>query len=114
MNAFSDVLDTLVTDEGVPRPHARDVFHELNQMGHEVYLWSSAGGAYAAAAAETLGVRDLVAGCFDKRREPEVPVDFAVDDASFTGSRGGHRVKPFGGDAHDEALPRVVEAVEAS
>lgn len=62
MNVFFHVLDMLLTDGGVPRPHARDVFHELNQMGHEVYLWSSAGGAYAAAAAEILGVADLVAG----------------------------------------------------
>jgi hypothetical protein len=66
-------------------------------------------------AAEILGVADLVAGFFDKRREPEVRVDFAVDDdASFAGSRGGHRVEPFGGDEHDEELLRVVEAVEVS
>jgi hypothetical protein len=57
---------------------------------------------------------DLVAGCFGKRREPEVGVDFAVDDTSVVRAYGGHRVEPFGGDAHDEELLRVVEAVKAS
>ena len=90
MNVFFDVLDTLLTDDGVPRPHAREVFRELNEAGHEVYLWSSGGGAYAATAAEIIGATDLVAGCFDKRGEPGVGVDFAVDDdASFVGSCGG-------------------------
>ncbi len=115
MNVFFDVLDTLLTDDGVPRPHAREVFRKLNEMGHEVYLWSSAGGAYAAAAAEILGVTDLVADCFGKRREPDLGVDFAVDDdASFVGSRGGHRVEPFDGDPYDEELLKVPGAVAAS
>jgi hypothetical protein len=39
------VLDTLLTDEDVPRPHAREVFLRLKEAGHEVYLWSSAGSA---------------------------------------------------------------------
>lgn len=56
-----------------------------------------------------------MAGCFDKRGEPEVGVDFAVDDdASFTGSCGGLRVEPFGGDASDEELLKVPGAVAAS
>jgi phosphoserine phosphatase len=71
VNVFFDVLDTLLTEEDVPRPHDREVFWRLREMGHEVYLWSSAGGAYAAAAAEVLGVADLVDGCFGKRQEPE-------------------------------------------
>jgi predicted mannosyl-3-phosphoglycerate phosphatase (HAD superfamily) len=36
MNIFFDVLDTLLTEEDVPR--AREVFQELREMGHEVYL----------------------------------------------------------------------------
>ncbi len=58
MNVFFDVLDTLLAEEDVPRPHAREVFQELKGMGHEVYLWSSGGGAYAAEAAELLGVAE--------------------------------------------------------
>jgi hypothetical protein len=101
--------------EDAPRPHAREVFLRLKEMGHEVYLWSSAGGAYAAEAADLLGVSDLVCCCFGKRQEPEVGVDFAVDDdASVVESYGGYRVKPFGGDPRDEDLLRALEAVEAS
>ena len=113
MNVFFDVLDTLLSEEDVPRPHAREAFLRLKDMGHEVYLWSSGGGAYAAAAAELLGVADLIDGCFGKRHEPEVGVDFAVDDdASVVQSYGGYRVEPFEGDPHDEELLRVPEAVE--
>jgi hypothetical protein len=71
--------------------------------GHDLYLWSSGGAGYAATAAYLLRVGDLVSGCFDKRQEPEVPVDFAADgDASVVEAHGGHRVKPFGGDPGDE------------
>ncbi len=115
MNVFFDVLDTLLTEEDLPRPHAREVFLRLREMGHEVYLWSSGGGVYAAAAAEVLGVADLISGCFGKRHSPEVAGDFAVDDdASVVASYGGYRVEPFGGDLWDEELLRVAEAVEAS
>jgi phosphoglycolate phosphatase-like HAD superfamily hydrolase len=115
VNVFFDVLDTLLTEEDLPRPHAREVLCRLKEAGHGVYLWSSGGAAYAAVAAEVLGVSDLVDGCFGKRHEPEVGVDFAVDDnASVIESYGGFRVEPFGGDPGDEALLGVVEAVDAS
>ena len=55
---------------------------------------------------------DLVAGCFGKRREPEVAVDFVVDDdASVVESYGGLRVRPFEGDPWDEELLKVSEAM---
>jgi hypothetical protein len=115
MNVFFDVLDTLLSEEDVPRPHAREVFLRLKKMGHEVYLWSSAGGAYAAEAADLLGVADLVDGCFGKRHEPDVGVDFVVDDdTSVVESYGGYRVEPFEGDPWDKELLRVPAAVEGS
>jgi hypothetical protein len=41
-----------------------------------------------------------------------VPVDVAVDDdASVVEAHGGHRVKPFDGDPHDEELLGAAEAV---
>ena len=84
-------------------------------MGHEIYLWSSGGGAYAAAAADLLGVADLVRGCFGKRREPDVGVDFAVDDDPSVVERyGGYRVEAFGRDPKDEELLRVPQALDAS
>ncbi|CAA9389114.1 MAG: hypothetical protein AVDCRST_MAG03-467 [uncultured Rubrobacteraceae bacterium] len=115
MNVFFDVQGTLLTMEEVPRPHAREAFLMLKEAGHDLYLWSSGGAGYAATAADLLGVANLVEGYFDKRREPGVPVDFAVDDdASVVEAHGGYRVTPFDGDPHDEELLRVAEAVEAS
>ncbi len=62
MNVFFDVLDTLINENGDPRPHAREVFLELAGMGHDVYLWSSGGGSYAARAARVLGVEADLCG----------------------------------------------------
>jgi hypothetical protein len=47
-------------------------------------------------------VANLVASGFDKRRESEPGVDFTVDDTSAVRSYGDHRVRPFGGEAHNE------------
>jgi hydroxymethylpyrimidine pyrophosphatase-like HAD family hydrolase len=61
VNVFFDVLDTLLTEEDVPRPHAREVFLRLRKAGHEVYLWSSAGGPLAGLLPFRVGgVGDLV------------------------------------------------------
>ena len=115
MNVFFDVQGTLLTMEEVPRPRAREAFLMLKEAGHDLSLWSSGGAAYAAAAAERLGVADLVSGCFGKRREPGVPVDFVVDDdRSMVEAHGGYRISPFDGDPKDEELMRVTQAVEAS
>lgn len=43
MNVFFDVLDTLIDENGNPRPYARKVLLDLTGMGHDVYLWSSGG-----------------------------------------------------------------------
>jgi len=86
------------------------VFLELAEMGHHPYLWSSAGSAYARAAAEALRIEDLVFGCFSKSMPPSVSADFVVDDQpDFAESRGGYAKPPFDGDPPDEELWKVVE-----
>ena len=85
MNVFFDVQGTLLAS-GVPRPHAREVFVELGSLGHDVYLWSSAGAGYATRAAQALGVEDLVLGCYSKHAPPPVSVDYVVDDFPRTPS----------------------------
>jgi hypothetical protein len=111
-NVFFDVQGTLLTMEEVPRPRAREAFLILKEKGHAVYLWSSGGAGYAATAAELLEVADLVSGYFGKREEPDVPVDFAVDDdASVVEAHGGYRVAPFDEDPGDEELLRAAEAI---
>ena len=111
MNVFFDVQGTLLSG-GVPRPHAREVFVELCSLGHDLYLWSSAGAGYARAAAQALGVEDLVLGCYSKHAPPPVSVDYVVDDfPDFAGLHGGYAIAPFDGDREDEELLGVVEAL---
>ena len=111
MNIFFDVQGTLLSG-GVPRPHAREAFVEIGSLGHEVYLWSSAGAGYAEAAARALGVEDLVLGCYSKHAPPPVSVDYVVDDfPDFAELHGGYAVAPFEGDGEDAELLRVVEAL---
>ncbi len=106
MNVFFDVLDTLVDENGTPRPHSREVFLGLTGMGHDVYLWSSGGERYAARAARVLGVEDLVEGCCPKRNPPEgVAVDYAVDDdEGVVEEYGGRVVDAYRGDPEDAEL----------
>lgn len=111
MNVFFDVQGTLLAG-GIPRPRAREAFIELGALGHDVYLWSSAGAGYAARAAQTLGVEDLILGCYSKHAPPPVSVDYVVDDfPDFAELHGGYAVPPFNGDREDAELLRVVEAL---
>lgn len=115
MNVFLDVQGTLVSG-GIARPQAREVFERLAGMGHDVYLWSSAGPGYAKEAASLLGVDDIILGCFSKTAPPPpVTVDFAVDDVpGVTGRYGGHTIPPFDGNPDDRELLKVVEAVASA
>ncbi len=115
MNLFFDILDTLLTEQGDPRPHAREVLLKLAETGHGVYLWSTAGEGYAAQAAWTLGVEDVVRGCCLKHHTPEgIAVDYAVDDEGVVEEYGGYLVEPYGGDASDTELLAVLDAIKAS
>lgn len=111
MNVFFDVQGTLISG-GRARPHVREAFTELGRMGHHVYLWSSAGSGYAASAAKSLGVEDLVFGCYSKSGHVPVTVDFAVDDQpGFAAGNGGYTIPAYKGGTDDEELWRVIEAV---
>jgi hypothetical protein len=109
-------LGTLLNEDGYHRPHAREVFLKLTELGHRVYLWSTAGEGYAANAAWVLGVENLVKGCFLKGQLPEgVTVDYVVDDdENIVEEHRGCVVRPYEGDPWDSELLGVLEAVEAS
>ena len=113
MNVFFDVLGTLIAEDGTPRPHSREVFLELTEMGHDVYVWSSGGESYAARAARVVGVEGSVKGCCIKRHPPEgVTVDYAVDDDDgVVNEYGGQLVSAYRGDPGDAELLKVVEAL---
>jgi hypothetical protein len=114
VNVFFDVQGTLVSG-GRPRPHTRDVFLRLVEMGHHVYLWSSGGSSYAASAGRLLGVEDLVSGYFGKSGPQPVSVDFVVDDQpGMVEHYGGYTVSAFVGDPGDRDLLSVPGAVESS
>ena len=109
MNVFFDVQGTLISG-GRPRPHTREVFLELTESGHHLYLWSSAGSGYARAAAKSLGIEDLVFGYFGKSSPLPISVDFVVDDQpDFVELRSGYAIPPFDGDPNDRELWNVVE-----
>lgn len=110
MNVFFDVQGTLIS-RGVARPHVREVFSDLTGMGHDIYLWSSAGSGYAAAAARALEIEDFVLGCHSKAEAP-VRVDFAVDDDPNMVVRNGYAITPFDGDPADDELRNVVEELK--
>jgi hypothetical protein len=114
INIYFDILDTLLTEQGDPRPHAREVLLKLADKGHGVYLWSTAGEGYAAQAAWVLGVEDAISGCCLKRHPPEgIAVDYAVDDDGDVVERyGGYVVEPFGGDPQDSELLAVLDALD--
>ena len=109
MNVFFDVQGTLVSGN-IPRPHAREVFLKIESLGHQVYIWSSAGGAYAARAARLLNLEDIAYGYFRKRDQIPVTIDFAVDDQpGIVRQYGGYEIIPFDGDPNDEELWKTVE-----
>lgn len=111
MNVFFDVQGTLLAGD-IPRPHVRGVFIQLASLGHDIYLWSSAGAGYAATAAKLLGVEDLIFGCYSKSVPPPVTVDYAVDDyPDLVRHYGGFVIAPFEGDAEDRELLKVPKMV---
>ena len=112
MNVFFDVQGTLISG-GMPRPHVREVFLKVESLGHHVYLWSSAGSAYAARAAKLLNLEDVAYGYFGKTGPIPVTVDFVVDDQSgIVRQYGGYEITPFTGNPDDEELWRVVEKLQ--
>jgi predicted mannosyl-3-phosphoglycerate phosphatase (HAD superfamily) len=112
LNIFFDVQGTLISG-GSPRPEAREVFQELEDLGHHLYLWSSGGSAYCAQAAELLDVEDIAYGYFSKSGSLPVTVDFAVDDQPhLLEEYGGHKITPFDGNPDDKELWKVVEKLK--
>lgn len=109
MNVFFDVQGTLLS-AGTARPGVREALERLVEGGHDVYLWSSAGAGYAREAAESLGLMDLVLGCYSKGADPPVEVEFTVDDhPGIRGRRGSYAIPPFTGDPGDREMERVAE-----
>ena len=121
MRIFFDVDDTLITWDVRLRPHVHDVFQQLRDDGHDIYLWSGYGPRWEVVRRH--GLDAWVEDCFIKplyhhgrMLEPlgiAMEPHFVVDDHP-------HLVDIFGGcvvetylraDPADREMWRVQDAV---
>lgn len=114
MKIFFDVDLTLVSPFLELRPHAREVLAALKAEGHQLYLWSAGGKAFAEYIAERCHLREFVEDCFAKGEPLSVVPDFCVDDhPDFVTPYDGYLVRPYAGFFHpDEELLDVLRYIK--
>jgi hypothetical protein len=124
MNIFFDVDSTILGIDGTLRPWTRQVFTELRDAGHELFVWSGRG--VRTSDVHYVGLTALVSGIYEKPvvdftarlAELGVPVvpDMVVDDAGgIVAHFGGLCVMPYvtwHQDSHDDELLIVPDVVE--
>jgi len=105
MNIFFDVDYTIVDSEGeLLRPYVKEVFQQLGDEGHHVYLWSGMGLRWEIV--EQHGLRELVRDCFEKplrnyeqewaRQGKPLHPDYVIDDTpSVVSAFGGFVIPPY-------------------
>ncbi len=69
---MDDTLVRSASTKRIPLPAVVSRLRELNSQGAEMYLWSSAGAAYAREAAQEVGLDDCFVGFLPK---PQVYID---------------------------------------
>lgn len=121
MNVFFDVDYTLISYEGVLRPHVREVFRALTEEGHRIYIWSGVGLRHKVV--ESHGLSEFVSGIFVKPLDnhramlPKLGIhvnpDFIVDDHSeMTAVFEGMHITPYSyPSTHDTELLRAHELI---
>lgn len=122
MNIFFDVDYTLITWDYRLRPHVREVFKQLRNDGHVIYLWSGMGRRWEVV--ERFALHDLVETCHAKpiydhhARLAELGIDvfpdFVIDDhVEVVNAFGGYHI-PEPGDPldADEEMLRVYAAIQ--
>jgi hypothetical protein len=124
MNIFFDVDFTIITWNYRLRPHVREVFQQLKDDGHTLYLWSGLGERWEVV--EAFDLHGLVATCFSKplydhaARLAELGVtvlpDFVIDDHEGpVRAFGGIVVRPPEAPLEaDQEMLRVYEAIRAA
>ena len=104
MNVFFDVDKTIISQNGSIRPWVRELFAQLRDDGHNLYLWSGMGIRWAVA--DRFGLRQYVEDFHEKplddhhRRLPSLGVkvlpDICVDDhQEIISVFGGVVVEPY-------------------
>jgi hypothetical protein len=129
VNVFFDIDNTIIgTIDGSVRPGTREVFEQLLERGHDIYIWSGMG--VRTALIRKAGLEPFVTGVYQKPIShfeeglvrygvPVVP-DFIVDDhPEIVDHFGGHcipvylqRGPGFYGDADRElyVVPGLIDA----
>ena len=104
MNIYFDVDYTLIAMDGSLRPGTTEVFEELINDGHSIYIWSGVG--MRTDDIERLGLSKFVSGIFVKPiTEYEVGLkrfsvsprpDFVIDDhREIVDAFGGVHIEPY-------------------
>jgi len=104
MNIYFDVDYTLIAMDGSLRPGTTEVFEELINDGHSIYIWSGVG--MRTDDIERLGLSKFVSGIFVKPiTEYEVGLkrfsvsprpDFVIDDhKEIVDAFGGVHIEPY-------------------
>jgi hypothetical protein len=98
MNIFFDVDYTIIDNRNGLRPGVRELFAQLVEAGHAIFLWSGIGPRWEVV--ERFGFEKLISGCFEKPLSSHEEMlelmgisprpDFVVDDHP-------HLVDTFGG-----------------
>jgi len=121
MNIFFDVDYTIISMDGRLRPHTDDVFRDLVNLGHYVYIWSGVGKRDKEV--EKLGLKQYVSGVFVKpiiefeiglERFAVTPrPDFVIDDhkeiVEFFG--GVHMMPYYFKDSDDIGMLNLYKAI---
>jgi hypothetical protein len=124
MNIFFDVDSTILGIDGTLRPWTRQVFTELRDGGHELFIWSGRG--VRTSDLHHVGLTALVSGVYEKPvydfsarlAELGVPLvpDMVIDDAGgIVAHFGGLCVMPYATwhqDSNDDELLIVPDVVE--
>ena len=119
MKIFFDVDGTiLASDNGAwsLRPGTQDVFKQLANLGHELYVWTATGKPHAETVVETYGLGKWVVACLDKDTNVDPKPDMIVDDDSYLVQKySGVWVEPYReSDPNDRELLKVIDALPSS
>ncbi len=121
MNIFFDVDYTILAMDGSLRPRTHEVFQELKDRGHDLYIWSGVGLRHWEVSEHKLdpyvsGVFVKPLGAFETglttHRIPVVP-DFVIDDyPEIVHAFGGFLVRAYYiPNLLDRELDKVLEAI---
>ena len=122
MKIFFDVDNTIIADDLSLRPYVKEIFEQVKQDGHDIYVWSGVGLRWEVVDRHDL--RQYIETCYikpisdyrDSLIELGVNVmpDFCIDDHNgVVMAFGGTAVRPyFIRNPNDQEMLRVYEEIK--